>query len=102
MSVTIRGFIHDCYVKLDLLSNNKARYTDRWAGAVMQKPIRIQKCDLPTDTVSFRVACLQLKRGPTNQPMDRQTDISLYIDICEMSATIKSFYYLEHKFVGKH
>ena len=43
---------------------------DGWAGAVMRKPIGIQKrdsptyrpTDLPTDTASFRVACPRLKR----------------------------------------
>ena len=39
---------------------------DGWAGAVMQKPLEIQKCyggrtDLPTDTARFRVACPKLK-----------------------------------------
>ena len=42
---------------------------DGWAGAVMQKPIAIQKCDGltdrltdgPTDTVRCRVACPRLK-----------------------------------------
>ena len=46
---------------------------DGWAGAVMQKPLRIQKCDgrtdrptdqtteLPTDTARCRVACPRLK-----------------------------------------
>ena len=42
---------------------NKAGYTaDGWAGAVMRKLHAIQKCDLPTDTASSRVACLRLKR----------------------------------------
>ena len=31
---------------------------DGWAGAVMRKPLRIQKCDGPTD-------------GPTYRPTDR-------------------------------
>ena len=30
---------------------------DGWAGAVIQKPLRIQKCDLPTD-------------GPTRQGVE--------------------------------
>ena len=42
---------------------------DGWAGAVMQKPIAIQKCDGrtdgptdgPTDTARCRVACPRLK-----------------------------------------
>ena len=38
---------------------------DGWAGAVMQKPLGIQKCDgptdRPTDTARCRVACLRLK-----------------------------------------
>ena len=38
---------------------------DGWAGAVMRKPIAIQKCyggtDGPTDTASCRVACPRLK-----------------------------------------
>ena len=42
---------------------------DGWAGAVMRKPIGIQKrdsptyrpTDLPTDTASSRVACPRLK-----------------------------------------
>ena len=42
---------------------------DGWAGAVMQKPLRIQKCDgrtyrhtdIPTDTARCRVACPRLK-----------------------------------------
>ena len=42
---------------------------DGWAGAVMRKPLGIQKCDLPTDrrtdlptdTARFRVACPRLK-----------------------------------------
>ena len=32
--------------------------TDSWAGAVMQKPLGIQKCDQPTDLPTYR---------PTNQ-----------------------------------
>ena len=35
---------------------------DGWAGAVMRKPLGIQKCDLPTDTARCRVACPRLKR----------------------------------------
>ena len=43
---------------------------DGWAGAVMQKPLGIQKCDgstdrptdLPTDMARCRVACPRLKR----------------------------------------
>ena len=35
---------------------------DGWAGAVMQKPLVIQKCYLPTNTASSRVACPRLKR----------------------------------------
>ena len=42
---------------------------DGWAGAVMQKPLGIQKCDgrtdlpidLPTDTARCRVECPQLE-----------------------------------------
>ena len=46
---------------------------DGWAGAVVQKPLGIQKCDgptdgptdgrtdLPTDTARCRVACPRLK-----------------------------------------
>ena len=38
---------------------------DGWAGAVMQKPLAIQKCygriDGPTDTARCRVACPRLK-----------------------------------------
>ena len=42
---------------------------DGWAGAVMQKPLAIQKCDgrmdvptdRPTDTAKCRVACPRLK-----------------------------------------
>ena len=38
---------------------------DGWAGAVVRKPLGIQKCDLPTflptDTASSRVACPRLK-----------------------------------------
>ena len=42
---------------------------DGWAGAVMRKPLGIQKCDgptdrptdLPTDTAGCRVACSRLK-----------------------------------------
>ena len=41
---------------------NKAGYTaDGWAGAVMRKLHAIQKCDLPTDTASSRVASPGLK-----------------------------------------
>ena len=44
---------------------------DGWAGAVMRKPLAIQKCygptdrqtDGPTDTARCRVACPRLKRG---------------------------------------
>ena len=46
---------------------------DGWAGAVMRKPLGIQKCDvptyLPTDTASSRVACPRLKKV-----IDRQTE----------------------------
>ena len=38
---------------------------DGWAGAVVRKPLGIQKCDVPTfrptDTASSGVACLRLK-----------------------------------------
>ena len=51
------------------LKRNKAGYTaiqsDDWAGAVMRKPLGIQKCDgrtdRPTDTARCRVACPRLK-----------------------------------------
>ena len=44
---------------------------DGWAGAVMRKPLGIQKCDGrtdgptdgPTDTARCRVACPRLKIG---------------------------------------
>ena len=35
---------------------------DGRAGAEVQKPLGIQKCDGPTETARCRVACQQLKR----------------------------------------
>ena len=39
---------------------------DGWAGAVMRKPLEVQKCDgrtdLPTDTARCRLACPRLKK----------------------------------------
>ena len=54
-----------------LLQNEKGRIhgnpvVDGWAGAVIRKPLGIQKLyrrtDLPTDTAKCRVACPRLKR----------------------------------------
>ena len=46
---------------------------DGWAGAVVRKPLGIQKCDLPTflptDTASSRVACPRLKIGENRERM---------------------------------
>ena len=35
---------------------------DSWAGAVMRKPLRNQKCDGPTDVARCKVACPRLKK----------------------------------------
>ena len=44
---------------------------DGWAGAVMRKPLGIQKCDgptnRPTNTARCGVACLRLKKIEDNQ-----------------------------------
>ena len=63
---------------------------DGWAGAIMQKPLGIQKCDVPTyrrtdvptDTARCRVACPRLKRErerwrerQTDRQTDKETDI---------------------------
>ena len=55
---------------------------DGWAGAVMRKPLGIQKCDgrtdeptyrLPTDTARCRVACPRLKRRKRRRKRIRGT-----------------------------
>ena len=64
------------FFKISRLLNRKKQgrihgrtVADGWAGAVMQKPLAIQKCDVPTyrptyrptDTARCRVACPRLK-----------------------------------------
>ena len=58
---------------------------DGWAGAVMQKPFGIQKCDgpmdrptyQPTDTARCRVACLRLNTQ-VHDNVSRHTYIKIF------------------------
>ena len=63
------------------LTFNKAGYTatpvaDGWAGAVMLKPLGIQKCDGPTyrPTQQGVVACPRLKRQSDRKDMKRHKE----------------------------
>ena len=46
---------------------------DGWAGAVMRKPLGIQKCDGPTDRLTRQdvVACPEVKRRALSFPLNR-------------------------------
>ena len=52
---------------------------DGWAGAIMRKPLGIQKCDrptdVPTDTARCRVACLRLKIDISLESLSNQACI---------------------------
>ena len=86
----VHAFIVDCrlqtvlWTKADRGKLKQGRIhgnpvADGWAGAVMQKPIAIQKCDgptdrrtdgwtyWPTDTARCRVTCPRLKKSEANK-----------------------------------
>ena len=91
------NFIHATFLKPFIVERTRpdTRHpvADGWEGAVMQKPLGIQKCDgwtdgptdrhtdLPTDTARCRVACPRLKRTrpDTRLPKSRAGGQGLYL-----------------------
>ena len=63
--------------KQDRIDGNPV--ADGWAGAVMRKPLGIQKCcrrtDGPTETTRCRVACPRLKIKTTENESEKKNNL---------------------------